>query len=67
MALNVALRARWRRALTSLAALTLLNLRDYPFCLYNKLLSLLYLEHSTRSNILTWLILLLSLALIFFT
>ncbi|XP_014559837.1 hypothetical protein COCVIDRAFT_90831, partial [Bipolaris victoriae FI3] len=63
--LNVALRARWRRALTSLTAITLLSLYNYSFCLCNKLLSLLYLEHPTRSNILTLLILLLLLALIF--
>jgi hypothetical protein len=63
----MALRARRRRALTSLTALTLLNLRNYPFCLCNKLLSLLHLENSTRSDILTRLVLFLSLALIFFT
>ena len=67
MSLNVTLRARWRRALTSLTTLTLFSLYNHPFCIYSKLLSLSHLESSTRSNILTLLILLLSLTLIFFT
>ena len=67
MALDMALRTRWRRARTSLTALTLPTLYDHPFCLCSKLLSLRDLEYSTRSNILTLLILLLSLTLIFFT
>jgi hypothetical protein len=56
----MALCTRRRRALTSLTALTLLNLCDYPFYLYSKLLSLLHLKYSTRSDILTLPIFLLS-------
>ena len=67
MFLNVTLRARWRRALTSLASLVLVTPYDYPFCLCHDLLSLLDPEHPTRSDILTLLVLLLSLALVFFT
>ncbi|KAF5843977.1 hypothetical protein GGP41_005960 [Bipolaris sorokiniana] len=33
MPLCVALRTRWRRALTSLTSLALANLYNYPFCL----------------------------------
>ncbi|KAF5850795.1 hypothetical protein GGP41_010447 [Bipolaris sorokiniana] len=60
MSFNVALRARWRRALTSLTSLVLATT-------HNKLLSLLYLEHSTSSDILMLLTLRLSLTLIFYT
>ena len=67
MSLNVTLRARWRRALTSLASLVLVTPHDYPFCLCNDLLSLLDPEHPTRSDILTLPVLLLSLALDFCT
>ena len=63
MSLDVTFRARWRRALTSLTAFTLLNLRDHPFYLCSKLLSLSYLESSARSNILTPLVSLLLLTL----
>ncbi|EMD66027.1 hypothetical protein COCSADRAFT_311945 [Bipolaris sorokiniana ND90Pr] len=65
MTLGVALRARWRRALASLTRLALASLHDHPFCLCSKLLSLLHLEGSTRSYILTLLTLLLLLTLIF--
>ncbi|KAF5850421.1 hypothetical protein GGP41_002664, partial [Bipolaris sorokiniana] len=65
MPLSVALRARWRRALASLTRLALASLHDHPFCLCSKLLSLLHLEDSTRSYILTLLTLLLSLTLRF--
>ena len=64
MSLDIALRTRWRRALTSLTALTLFSLYNHPFCLYSELLSLLHLESSTRSNILTPLILLSALTLV---
>ncbi|KAF5844222.1 hypothetical protein GGP41_004938, partial [Bipolaris sorokiniana] len=64
MTLSVALRARWRRALASLTRLALASLHDHPFCLCSKLLSLLHLEDSTRSYILTLLTLLLSLTLL---
>ncbi|XP_014550010.1 hypothetical protein COCVIDRAFT_116863, partial [Bipolaris victoriae FI3] len=67
ISLSIAFRIRWRRALTSLTTLALASLHNHPFCLCSKLLSLLYLEHSTRSNILTWLTLLLSLILNFYT
>ena len=67
MALSVTLRARWWRAPTPLTTLALASLHDHPFCLCSKLLSLLHLEYPTRSNMLTLLILLLSLTLIFFT
>jgi chaperone required for assembly of F1-ATPase len=67
MSLNVTLRARWRRALTSLTSLALASLHHYSFCLCSQLLSLLHLEHSTRSDVLTLLTMLLLLALIFCT
>ena len=67
MPLCVALRTRWRRALTSLTSLALASLHDHPFCLCSKLLSPLHLEYPTRSDILTLLTLLLSLALNFCT
>ena len=63
MSFNVTFCARRRRALTSLASLVLVTPYDYPFCLCSKLLSLLHLEHSTRSKILTLLSLPLLLAL----
>ncbi|KAF5847317.1 hypothetical protein GGP41_000045 [Bipolaris sorokiniana] len=37
MALSVALRTRWRRALTSLTSLALAGLYNYPFCLCSSL------------------------------
>ncbi|KAF5853719.1 hypothetical protein GGP41_006441 [Bipolaris sorokiniana] len=65
MPLNVALRTRRRCALMLLTSLALTSLHHHPFCLCSHLLSLLDLEHSTRSNILTLLTLLLSLTLDF--
>jgi hypothetical protein len=67
MSFNMALRARRWRAPMSLTRLAVASLYNYPFCFCSKLLSLLHLEYSTRSNVLTLLIWLLSLTLIFFT
>lgn len=58
MSLDVMLRARWRRALTSPA-----SLRHYPFRLCSCLQSLGDLDHSTRSKVLMPLVSLLLLTL----
>jgi hypothetical protein len=60
---NMLLEATLRLIMKLLTALTLLNLHDHSFCFCGKLLSLPHLEHSTKSNVLTRLALLLSLTL----